>query len=962
MSTPESGSAGEGSQAPKLEIPAAGKPKRRMILIVSIVVAVIIIAAISVWAIVYLGTGSLKVSAANPFVAATSSAQFQAVITTPPMVSAGAVDWQFGDGARVGGAATNVSHTYQYAGNYFVFASSPLSNGATASNSMSLYPLQVGPEPVANPNPLGSESSLGTLTVNKTGSAPGAPLIATGGSILFHATIQRAPDFFLSNETVVHKTHEFFNYSWTITSLTVNFGDGSASATNTSTPFSDQETGYPYMVSHAYAAPGIYAVLLTVTTQNYSFHQIDGVPADPQPVAVSPAQTRTTTVGQSVAVGNYRLVSFAGNVVNPGTIVNMEAASGGTWTLDPAINYIGSEPILNIYETLIAYNYVNTTSFVPVIADTLPSVENGGISSDFKTYTFHIRQGLKFSDGTPVTPWDVKYSFTRTLLFADGSPPTPGWLISQFLDPNYNLTYATVNSAISVDNTTQNVTFHLGVAAPPIVFFQIITSSLGCGIASHMWLEKVGPALVWNDAGFLDYQKYGNLQNWVSAWRNGAVGSGPYMIDYVANPDAVVLKANPYFTALPGVPAPSVAKVVIQYVADDSTRELSLQTGKADIASITTSRYAVAADMARQNLIYIMPIPTMTLYWWNFNMNIYQSGTVSNPYGNTVPSNFFVDINMRKAFFYAYNFQQYLDQILGNAVYNTKFGELYGGIIPNGMPGYTNLSATSKFDMTLAKQYYNQTDWVRTHGWATSGFTLALNVGQGDPIAAAGAAMWAQNLKQLAPQINILIRPITDNEVTSNAVPDVNPMAIYSVGFGWAPDYPWPTDYTVPMLLPGTTIAQPYGGYYTATNAFNIEYFQRDPTGAGQVANMTKMLNWIDDSTGANATNLAMSLWDSQQANYMGINMTLYVPEFQLYNHVYYRQWVKGMENEANPLNGGQWLYYNYLSKPSAVAASSVSSDRGTLGALIETGLAGPPLLALLGVQRIRTEPRRKED
>ncbi len=931
-------------------------------LIVAIVVAVIIIAALSVWAVVYLGAGSLTVSSTSAFVAAGGRAELQAAVKAPPLVSSGAVDWQYGDGGSTTGGTANATHTYDYPGNFFVFASTPLSNGRVADNAMSLYSLQVGPAPVASVSPLGTQFSLGTLTINKTNSAAGAPVIATGGSILFRASVQVPPDFSYSNETVNKKIHTWWNYSWAVTSLTVDFGDGSGAATNTSTPFNETLKGYPYEVSHQYTVAGIYAVRLIVTTENYSFNQVNGVPAKPKPVAVSPIQTMTTVVGQSVAVGNYQLQTYTGNLVNPDTLVNMEAATGGTWTLDPAINYVGSEPILNIYQTLLAYNYVNTTSFVPVIADSLPTVENGGISSDFKTYTFHVRPGLKFSDNTPVTAWDVKYSYTRTLLFADGSPPTPGWLISQFLDPNYNLTYATVNSAISVDNSTQTVVFHLGVAAPPIVFYQIITSSLGCGIASHTWLERVGPPLVWTDAGFLDYQKYGNLQNWVSAWRNGAVGSGPYMIDYVANPDAIVLKENPNFTPVEGMPAPSIGRIVIQYVADDSTRELSLQTGKADIASITSSRYAVAADMARQNLISIMPIATMTLYWWNFNMNIYQSNTAASPYGNTVPPNFFVDINMRKAFFYAFNFQQYINQILGNEVYNTKFGILFGGMIPEGMPGYENLSSTSRFDMTLAKEYYNKTAWVASKGWANSGFTLALNVGQEDPIASAAGAMWAQNLDLLAPGINIRIAPITDAEVTSNAVPDVNPMAIYSVGFGWAPDYPWPTDYTVPMLLPGTTIANPYGGYYTATNAFNIEYFQRDPTGVDQVANMTKMLNWIDDSTGANATNLNQSLWDSQQANYMGINMTLYVPEFQLFNHVYYRTWIKGMENEANPLNGGQWLNYNFLWKPSPVAASSVSSERGVLGSLIASGLAGPPLLALLGVQRIRTEPSRKED
>jgi ABC-type transport system substrate-binding protein len=930
-------------------------------LIVAIVVAVIVIAAISVWAIIYLGTGSLAVNTTNPFVAAKSSTDFRAVITTPALVSAGAVDWKFGDGSSTSGAAASVNHTYDFPGTFFIYASSALSNGKAVDNSMALLPLQVGPVPVPIANPLGETSAPGSLTINRSGSAAGAPLIATGGSILFRASVSLAPDFAWSNEVNV-ATNEWYNYSWAITSLSVNFGDGSAPSINASTPFTDA-VGYPYLVSHQYNTAGLFVATLTVTTQNYSFHQVDGVPANPAATPVSPAQTQITKVGQSVAVGSYQLVSYSGNVVNPGTIVNMEQSSGGTWTLDPSINYIGSEPIINIYQTLLGYNYTSTTDLVPIIADSIPTVASGEISSDYMNYTFHIRPGLKFSDGTPVTAWDVKYSITRSLLFANGAPPTPGWLLSQFLDPDYTANYTVLYPAVEANNATQDVTFHLSVAAPPTVFFEVLTSTLGAGIVSHTWLEQVGPPLVWSEAGFDAYAQYGNLQNWVSAWRNGAVGSGPYMIDYVANPDAIVLKVNPDFTPVPGVPAPSVGKVVIQYVADDSTRELSLQTGKADIAAISSSRYAVAANLAQQGLIHILPIPTMTMYWWNFNMEIYQSGTPSNPYGNSVPPDFFVDLNMRKAFFYAFNFQQYIDQILGNGVYNTKFGALYNGIIPEGMPGYVNYSYLATYDMAKAHQFYNATQWVKDKGWTTSGFTLALNVGQEDPIASAAAAMWAQSLQQLAPagQIHINIVPITDAEVTADAVPHANPMGVYSVGFGWAPDYPWPTDYTVPMLLPGLTLDEPYGGYYTATNGFNIEYFQNDANGTGQVANMTKMYNWIDDSLYANSTNPDQAIWDSQQANWMGMNETLYVPEFQLYNHVYYRTWITGMDLEANPLNGGQWLLYAYLSKPGGVATSSVPSGMSALASVVAAAFAGPALVAIVDSRGTWNGTRRKE-
>src|SRR5438132_11423383 len=90
---------------------------------------------------------------------------------------------------------------------------------------------------------------------------------------------------------------------------------------------------------------------------------------------------------------------------------------------------------MNVYESLIVYYVTTTYDFVHVIADTVPTVSNGLVTPDFGNYTFHIRAGRKFSNGDPITAWDVKYSITRTMLFNSGSPFPNGWIISQFLIP-----------------------------------------------------------------------------------------------------------------------------------------------------------------------------------------------------------------------------------------------------------------------------------------------------------------------------------------------------------------------------------------------------------------------------------------------------------------------------------------------------------------------------------------------
>jgi peptide/nickel transport system substrate-binding protein len=49
-------------------------------------------------------------------------------------------------------------------------------------------------------------------------------------------------------------------------------------------------------------------------------------------------------------------------------------------------------------------------SFIPRLAAEIPSLENGGISEDMTSITWKLKEGLKWSDGTPVTADDVKFT------------------------------------------------------------------------------------------------------------------------------------------------------------------------------------------------------------------------------------------------------------------------------------------------------------------------------------------------------------------------------------------------------------------------------------------------------------------------------------------------------------------------------------------------------------------------
>ncbi|MCA9872687.1 MAG: hypothetical protein KC441_03510, partial [Anaerolineales bacterium] len=84
-------------------------------------------------------------------------------------------------------------------------------------------------------------------------------------------------------------------------------------------------------------------------------------------------------------------------------------------TMDPNLAYdtASANLIQNVMEGLIYYNHTDPTSFVPQLATEVPSIENGGISEDGMTYTFNIRQGVKFHNGDEMKASDVKASLER---------------------------------------------------------------------------------------------------------------------------------------------------------------------------------------------------------------------------------------------------------------------------------------------------------------------------------------------------------------------------------------------------------------------------------------------------------------------------------------------------------------------------------------------------------------------
>jgi peptide/nickel transport system substrate-binding protein len=63
-----------------------------------------------------------------------------------------------------------------------------------------------------------------------------------------------------------------------------------------------------------------------------------------------------------------------------------------------------------VLEPLAAFD--NDAAAIPRLATEIPTVANGGVSADLKTVTWKLKQGVKFSDGSPMSADDVVFTYT----------------------------------------------------------------------------------------------------------------------------------------------------------------------------------------------------------------------------------------------------------------------------------------------------------------------------------------------------------------------------------------------------------------------------------------------------------------------------------------------------------------------------------------------------------------------
>ncbi|MGD0355079.1 MAG: peptide ABC transporter substrate-binding protein [Dehalococcoidia bacterium] len=324
----------------------------------------------------------------------------------------------------------------------------------------------------------------------------------------------------------------------------------------------------------------------------------------------------------------------------------------GPLTLDPAISSEMASQIyiLHIFSGLVRFD--SDLKPVPDIAD------HWNISDDGKTYTFYLRNDVKFHDGRPLTAQDFKFSLERACNPATGSQTASTYLNDIVGAPEMISGKADNLSGVTiVDDYTLKIT----IDAPKAYF-----------------LSK----LAYPTAFAVDKKNVESGPNW---WKK-PVGTGPYKLTKWDEGSLILLQPNEYYYGEKG-------KVNVAFNLLSGMPMSLYETGKIDVVDVYKNNIDRAMDKEGPFYDQLHIYPEFSLQYIGFN-------TSKPP---------FDDVYVRQAFCYAVNKDRIVSVLQKNMV------AAAGGIIPPGMPGYNKDVKGLNYDPDkarelLAKSKYGSAD------------------------------------------------------------------------------------------------------------------------------------------------------------------------------------------------------------------------------------------------------------
>ncbi len=374
-------------------------------------------------------------------------------------------------------------------------------------------------------------------------------------------------------------------------------------------------------------------------------------PAESKPAESKPAEAKPADAKPAAAPANTPITAAT---TAPASTAPAPKAGGDIIfgqdsepdTLDPHVT--GSRhttiAIVNVFDTLVVQD--DDLSFKPWLA------EKWEISPDQLTYTFWLKKGVKFHDGTPFNAEAMKFSFDRMV-----NPDTKSRSARAAMGP--------YKSSEVVDEYTLKVNF----SQPFGPFLDSVSSVI---------LAPVSPAAV---------------QKWGPDFGDHPVGTGPYVFKEWVKKDHVTITKNPdYNWAAPIFKHTGpgyVDSVTFKYITEDPVRSATLETGET-------------------NVINTVPPDDWTRFKNDPKFHVLSGVLTGHPYDweiNTkvAPTN---ELAVRQAILYATD----KDAVI-NTLFKGAYIKAYGPLSQPTIAYDKSVEAMYQFNVAKARELLDQAGW-----------------------------------------------------------------------------------------------------------------------------------------------------------------------------------------------------------------------------------------------------------
>jgi oligopeptide transport system substrate-binding protein len=432
-------------------------------------------------------------------------------------------------------------------------------------------------------------------------------------------------------------------------------------------------------------------------------------------------------------------------------------------TIDPQKESFVNEvaQTMMVYEALMQFDPA-TLKPVPGAAKEAPK-----LSSDGLTYTYTLRDNLKYSDGSAVTAKDFAYGFTRLCdPVTAGQYAFTGYIIVgceawNTMDPQKatqaELAAAKAKLGIKV-NGDKEIAFTLTEKAP---YFNSIAA---------LW---VGVPVRESDV-----TKGGDK------WTEPAtfIGNGPFKLTEWKHNEKMVYERNDNYRT------PAKLKRWTKVMINESAVAFAAyQNNELDAVGVGAEQLRTIegdADLKAQTV------------------NVGGSCTIYVGFNNARAP--FDDVKVRLAFSKSFDRNAYINDV---AKIGAPAGDA-GGFIPPGMPGFDKDDTVQKFDPAAAKKLLSESKYANTDTMKNLKFTYAASAANKTRIE------WLQQQWQTNLGINVAPDPVDSTTYTSLVKSPATTPLMFRLG--WCADYPDEQDWLTTVFHSSSTV--------TRTGYKNAEY------------------------------------------------------------------------------------------------------------------------------------------